>query len=152
VRCLDDEAWHGAPDLLKELIDGVATAYGVKAEMTYSRSVPPTVNDPLSTSMFVAAAEQTLGPEAVVTTPQSLGGEDYAWYLESVPGSYARLGVRPPGSTQELDIHQPMFDVDERAIGVGVHVMAATALNALWDDSTRVTEALPNATALSSGA
>ncbi|HEX3749498.1 MAG TPA: amidohydrolase [Streptosporangiaceae bacterium] len=148
VRCLDDEAWHGAPDLLKELIAGVATAYGVKAEMTYSRSVPPTVNDPLSTSMFVAAAEQTLGPEAVVTTPQSLGGEDYAWYLESVPGSYARLGVRPPGSTQELDIHQPMFDVDERAIGVGVHVMAATALNALWDDSTRVTEPLPNATAL----
>jgi amidohydrolase len=98
--------------------------------------VPPTVNDPLSTSMFTAAAEQTLGSGAVVTTPQSLGGEDFAWYLESVPGSYARLGVRPPGSTQELDIHQPMFDVDERAIGIGVHVMAATALNALWDDVT----------------
>jgi amidohydrolase len=134
IRCLDDEAWHGAPDLIRELIDSVATAYGVRAELTYSRNVPPTVNDPLSSAMLAAAAEQTLGADAVVTTPQSLGGEDFAWYLESVPGSYARLGVRTPGAAQELDIHQPSFDVDERAIGVGVHVLAATALNALWDD------------------
>jgi amidohydrolase len=136
IRCLDDEAWHGAPDLLRELIDSVATAYGVRAELTYSRNVPPTVNDPMSSAMLAAAAEQTLGSDAVVTTPQSLGGEDFAWYLESVPGSYARLGVRTPGSGQALDIHQPTFDVDERAIGVGLHVMAATAINALWDDVT----------------
>jgi amidohydrolase len=146
VRCLDDDAWHGAPDLLKELIDSVASAYGVYAEMSYSRNVPPTVNDPMSSAMFAAAAEQTLGPDAVVSTPQSLGGEDFAWYLESVPGSYARLGVRTPGSTQEVDIHQSTFDVDERAIGAGVHVMAATALNALWDDNTRITtEPVPGA-------
>ncbi|HEX4258702.1 MAG TPA: amidohydrolase [Streptosporangiaceae bacterium] len=136
IRCLDDEAWHGAPDLLRELIDSVATAYGVRAELTYSRNVPPTVNDPMSSAMLAAAAEQTLGSDAVVTTPQSLGGEDFAWYLESVPGSYARLGVRTPGSGQALDIHQPTFDVDERAIGVGLHVLAATAINALWDDVT----------------
>ena len=136
IRCLDDEAWHGAPDLLRELIDSVATAYGVRAELTYSRNVPPTVNDPMSSAMLAAAAEQTLGADAVVTTPQSLGGEDFAWYLESVPGSYARLGVRTPGSAQALDIHQPTFDVDERAIGVGLRVMAATAINALWEDVT----------------
>jgi amidohydrolase len=145
VRCLDDDAWHGAPDLLKELIDSVAGAYGITAEMTYQRNIPPTVNDAMSSAMFAAATEQVLGPDSVVTTPQSLGGEDFAWYLESVPGAYARLGVRTPGSTHELDIHRPTFDVDERAISVGVHVMAATALNALWDDSTRVTETLPGA-------
>jgi amidohydrolase len=145
VRCLDDEAWHAAPDLLKELIDSVANAYGVYAELNYQRNVPPTVNDMMSSAMFSAAAEQTLGPEAVVPTPQSLGGEDFAWYLESVPGAYARLGTRTPGSTQELDIHRPTFDVDERAISAGIRVMAATALNALWDDSTRVTDPLPGA-------
>jgi amidohydrolase len=145
VRCLDDEAWHAAPDLLKELIDSVASAYGVFAELNYQRNVPPTVNDAMCSAMFGAAAEQTLGPEAVVPTPQSLGGEDFAWYLESVPGAYARLGTRTPGSAQELDLHRPTFDVDERAISVGVRVMAATALNALWDDSTRVTEPLPGA-------
>jgi amidohydrolase len=146
VRCLDDDAWHSAPDLLKELIDSVASAYGVYAELNYQRNVPPTVNDAMSSAMFSAAAEQTLGPEAAVPAPQSLGGEDFAWYLESVPGAYARLGTRTPGSIQELDIHRPTFDVDERAISVGARVMAATALNALWDDSTRVTEPLPGAT------
>ncbi|MBV9448032.1 MAG: amidohydrolase [Streptosporangiaceae bacterium] len=135
VRCLDDEAWHSAPDLLKALIDSVALAYGVSAELVYDRNVPPTVNDSDSAAMLSTAAEAVLGHGGVVHTPQSLGGEDFAWYLESVPGALARLGTRVPGSAQSFDLHQPTFDIDERAIGVGVRVMAATALTALWDDS-----------------
>jgi amidohydrolase len=130
VRCLDDEAWHEAPDLLKALIESVASAYGVIANLDYQRNVPPTVNEPTSTAMLAAAAKQVLGADAVVPTPQSMGGEDFAWYLESIPGSLARLGTRRPGSAEDFDIHQPLFDVDERAIGVGVRVMAAVALTA----------------------
>ena len=63
-------------------------------------------------------------------TPQSLGGEDFAWYLESIPGALVRLGVRTPGS-ESLDIHQPSFDADERCIGVGVRLLAETAFTAL---------------------
>src|SRR6266536_1965845 len=131
VRCLDDEAWHAAPDLLKALIDSVASAYGVLAELSYQRSVPPTVNEPSSTALLSAAAEQVLGPDAVTTTQQSLGGEDFAWYLESVPGSLARLGTRVPGSGQDFDIHQPAFDIDESAIGIGVRLLSAAAIAAV---------------------
>jgi amidohydrolase len=130
VRCLDDEAWHEAPDLLKALIESVASAYGVIADLNYQRNVPPTVNEPTSTAMLSAAAKQVLGPDAVVSTPQSMGGEDFAWYLESIPGSLARLGTRRPGSGDDFDIHQPAFDVDERCIGIGIRIMAATALTA----------------------
>jgi amidohydrolase len=130
VRCLDDEAWHEAPDLLKALIESVASAYGVIADLDYQRNVPPTVNEPTSTAMLAAAAKQVLGADAVVSTPQSMGGEDFAWYLESIPGSLARLGTRRPGSAEDIDIHQAAFDVDERAIGIGVRVMAAVALTA----------------------
>jgi amidohydrolase len=136
IRTLDEEAWHSAPDLLKELIDSVASAYGVQAELVYSRNVPPTVNEATSVAMFSAAGEAVLGPGGVVHTPQSLGGEDFAWFLESIPGALARLGTRVPGSGDSFDLHQPTFDVDERAIGVGVRVMAATALTALWDEAT----------------
>jgi amidohydrolase len=136
VRCLDDEAWHSAPDLLGGLIESVASAYGVRAELIYTRSVPPTINEPASAAMLSAAAEAVLGRGSVVPTPQSLGGEDFAWYLESVPGGLARLGTRAPGSLVSYDIHQPTFDIDERAIGVGVRVLAATALTALWEEST----------------
>jgi amidohydrolase len=137
VRCLDDEAWHRAPDLLRSLIEPVASAYGVIAEVDYERNVPPTVNEPVSTAILEAAAAGVLGPAAVVPTPQSLGGEDFAWYLESIPGSMARLGTRTPGSADDFDIHQPAFDVDERAIGVGVRLLSATAVTALTDSAPR---------------
>jgi amidohydrolase len=142
VRCLDDEAWHAAPDLLKALIDSVASAYGVVADLTYVRNVPPTVNEAVSVAMLEAAADRVLGAEAVVPTPQSLGGEDFAWYLESVPGALARLGTRKPGSGDDFDIHQPTFDVDERAIEVGVRLLSATALTAISGGS-RAPDALP---------
>jgi amidohydrolase len=136
VRCLDDEAWHQAPDLLKALIEPVASSYGVIADLTYERTVPPTVNEAASTGLLETAAAEVLGGDAVVSTPQSLGGEDFAWYLESIPGTLARLGTRPPGSAQEFDIHQPTFDVDERAIGVGVRLLAGAALTALADGAS----------------
>ena len=145
VRCLDDEAWHDAPDLVKALIESVASAYGVVAELTYQRSVPPTVNEAISTAMIEAAADRALGTDAVVAAPQSLGGEDFAWYLESIPGSLARLGTRRPGSSDDFDIHQPAFDVDERAIGIGVRLMSATALTALGALGAVTPEPLPGA-------
>ena len=143
VRCLDDEAWHAAPDLLKALIDSVASAYGVVAEVSYVRNVPPTVNEAISTAMVEAAADRVLGADAVVPAPQSLGGEDFAWYLESIPGALARLGTRTPGSGDDFDIHQPTFDVDERAIAVGVRLMAATALTAMGGSGPTAPEPLP---------
>ena len=146
VRCLDDEAWHAAPDMVKSLVESVATSYGVVPDITYQRNVPPTVNDAVCTAMFDAAADRVLGPDSVTTAQQSLGGEDFAWYLESIPGALARLGTRVPGSTVSLDIHQPTFDVDERAIGIGVKTMVATAINALWDDGAMVAQPLPGVT------
>jgi len=133
VRCLDDAAWHEAPDLVKSLVESVASAYGVLPEISYQRNVPPTVNEAISTAMFEAAADRVLGPDSITEASQSLGGEDFAWYLDSIPGALARLGTRTPGSAADFDIHQAVFDVDERAIGYGVRLMAATALTAILD-------------------
>jgi amidohydrolase len=131
VRCLDNEAWEAAPALFGELVKSVAGAYRVTVELNYQRNVPATVNEPASAAMFATGAESVLGPDGVMPTQQSLGGEDFAYYLDCVPGALARLGTRPPGGA-DGDLHQPSFDVDERAIGVGVRVMVATALTALW--------------------
>ena len=146
VRCLDDAAWHEAPDLVKALLESVAAAYGVVPEISYQRNVPPTVNEAISTAMFEAAAERVLGPDAITEAPQSLGGEDFAWYLDSIPGALARLGTRTPGSAADFDIHQAVFDVDERAIGLGVRLMTATALTALHDGGAVASDSAPGAT------
>jgi amidohydrolase len=64
----------------------------------------------------------------VVETEQSLGGEDFAWYLDRVPGALARLGVRRPGDPVLRDLHQGSFDVDERAVELGVRLLSGTAV------------------------
>jgi amidohydrolase len=77
--------------------------------------------------MLAGAAAAVLGKDAVTETAQSLGGEDFAWYLHQVPGAMARLGSRAPGALTAGDLHQPTFDIDERVIGTGVRVLAAVA-------------------------
>jgi amidohydrolase len=89
------------------------------------------INDRLATAVVAGAAGAALGPDRVVEAEISMGGEDFAFYLDQVPGAMIRLGVGVPGSDTRLDIHSSGFDVDERAIGHGVRVMVHTALAAL---------------------
>ncbi|MFE7774118.1 amidohydrolase [Streptomyces sp. NPDC057445] len=128
VRCLDLHAWREAPDLVHAAIDEVATLHRAKSQINYVRGVPPVVNDPVVTELLYNAHAARRGELAVEDTEQSLGGEDFSWYLEHVPGAMARLGVRPPGSSARLDLHRGDFDVDEEAIRVGVELFTAAAL------------------------
>jgi amidohydrolase len=131
LRTLDPTAWAAAPELVGELVRELAAPYRAEVDVTYTRGVPPVVNDPAATELVARAVRTALGAAAAVPTTQSLGGEDFAWYLHEVPGALARLGVRPRGDTAHVDLHQPMFDVDEAAIEVGVRVLVATAWEAL---------------------
>ncbi|MCP9957606.1 MULTISPECIES: amidohydrolase [Streptomyces] len=128
VRCLDIEAWRGAPDQIHAAVDEVAALHGAKSQITYVRGVPPVVNDPVVAELLRESMERRRGPYTVEDTEQSLGGEDFSWYLEHVPGAMARLGVRRPGDPTHLDLHRGNFDVDEAAIKVGVELFTAAAL------------------------
>ncbi|MEV7235763.1 amidohydrolase [Streptomyces sp. NPDC051020] len=128
VRCLDLAAWREAPDLVHAAIDEVAGMHRAKSVIDYIRGVPPVVNDPAVTDLLAAAMAGRRGSYAIEDTEQSLGGEDFSWYLERVPGAMARLGVRTPGDTRRLDLHRGDFDADEEAITVGVELFTAAAL------------------------
>ncbi|WP_442813463.1 amidohydrolase [Streptomyces sp. NBC_01754] len=128
VRCLDLESWRQAPDMVHAAIDEVAGMYRAKTVINYIRGVPPVVNEAESIGLLDAAMTIRRGSYAIEDTEQSLGGEDFSWYLEKVPGAMARLGVRAPGDTRGLDLHRGNFDVDEEAITVGVELFTAVAL------------------------
>ncbi|GAA2972022.1 M20 family metallopeptidase [Streptomyces flavovirens] len=128
VRCLDLESWRQAPDMVHAAIDEVAGMYRAKTEINYVRGVPPVVNEAETIGLLDAAMTIRRGSYAIEDTEQSLGGEDFSWYLEKVPGAMARLGVRTPGDTRGLDLHRGNFDVDEEAITVGVELFTASAL------------------------
>ncbi|MEU6989748.1 amidohydrolase [Streptomyces sp. NPDC046465] len=128
VRCLDLRAWRDAPDLVHGAIQEIADLYRAKCEVNYIRGVPPVVNDPAIADLLGDAMAARRGRASVEDTEQSLGGEDFSWYLERVPGAMARLGVRKPGERTVRDLHQGDFDVDETAIAVGVELFTAAAL------------------------
>lgn len=130
VRALDRNAWRDAPDLVRQLIRDAVAGTGAQAEIDYSRGVPPVINDPTATAVISTAAGAALGPGQVTEAEVSMGGEDFAFYLEQVPGAMIRLGTGI-AAAGAMDIHQASFDVDERAIGYGVRVMVHTALRAL---------------------
>jgi len=130
MRCLDREAWHSAGELLDEVVKQVAAPYGVDVHLEHIRGVPPVVNSEHETALIEAAARAELGEDSVVLAPQSMGGEDFAWFLQGIPGSLMRLGTHVPGGA-EYDLHRGDFIVDERALAVGIKVLCAAALRSL---------------------
>jgi amidohydrolase len=131
VRCLELAGWQEAPDLLHELVSKMAETHLAKVALDYRRGVPPVVNEAVSIAQLETAMTRQFGAqgeEVVESTEQSLGGEDFSWYLEHAPGALARLGVRSPDDPQIRDLHQGRFDADERAIGIGVQLFASLAL------------------------
>src|SRR5699024_4785848 len=129
LRCLDARTREKAENLLQELITQVVAPTGVETEVSLVRGVPPVDNDEMCTRILDEAARAVLGPDALVLTEQSLGGEDFGWYLTAAVGAMARLGVRTPGG-RSYDLHRPDLVVDEGAVGAGARFLAQVAAGA----------------------
>jgi len=130
VRMLDAVAWADAEALVRGMIGEIVSPYGLEAVVDYRRGVPPVINEPESTRILGRAIDQALGPDGRVATTQSLGGEDFGWFLDRVPGAMARLGTRTPGGAT-YDLHQGNLRVDERATAIAARVLAEAALGGL---------------------
>ncbi|MDA2894638.1 M20 family metallopeptidase [Mycolicibacterium sp. BiH015] len=121
IRTASRETWLTLEDVVQEAIASLLAPLGIEYVVQYRRGVPPVVNEEIATRIMTHAIE-AIGPDVLADTQQSGGGEDFSWYLEEVPGAMARLGVWS-GRGPQLDLHQPTFDLDERALGVGVRLL-----------------------------
>ena len=131
LRTPDRDVWDRAEELLVDSLAAVVDPTGATWELRHARGVPPVVNHAAETDLLAGAGRRVLGPDGVVTSPRSAGGDSFAWYLERCGGSYARLGTHPAGAADRLDLHAGSFDVDESAVGIGVQVLVHAALDAL---------------------
>ncbi len=95
--------------------------------MEYERGTPPVVNDDALAAFVKATGESVLGKDAVAEHPPSMGAEDFASFLQRVPGAFARLGVGFAGRSV-VSLHSPEFDLDEKALPLGAALRAAVAL------------------------
>jgi amidohydrolase len=130
LRTAQHATWNELEPLVRSLVTALLAPTGVGYVLEHRRGVPPVVNDAVSADLLARAAERAVGLDAAVGTEQSSGGEDFGWYLEHVPGAMGRLGVWS-GSGDMSDLHQPTFDLDERALPVGVRTLAHAALATL---------------------
>ncbi len=105
-------------------------ALGVTTRVSYPEHYPPVVNTPDATAIARKAAIEIVGEEGVLPYPvPSLGGEDFSFYLQQVPGCFVRFGAKKQGN--DWPAHSSGFDFDERVLPVGAAFFANCALEAL---------------------
>jgi amidohydrolase len=111
-----------------EIAEGIARQHGLELDYQWIYGYPPVVNDPRATATSAAAAAEVLGPDRVVAlTRPSMAGEDFAFYLERVPGCYWFLNTMDPGRGIEHPNHSSRFDLDEDLLWVLTAVNLAAA-------------------------
>ena len=132
IRCADRDAWDRAEPAVRAAVTDIVAGSGAVAEIAYQRGTPPVVNDVRAARLMDSAARQVVGDAGVVETPRSMGADTFAWYGEMAPSAYARLGTHA-GDRPRRDLHASTFDIDERAIGIGVRVLVQAALRGLAD-------------------
>lgn len=117
---------------IRTMAAGVAAGHGCEATVTFpSPDYPATVNDAASWQLATEVAGAMLGETAVHQVPPVMGGEDFSYVLERVPGCFVGLGVANPAIGATFGVHHPKFLVDEDALPIGAALHAAMAMRML---------------------
>lgn len=126
VRLFNLDLWREMPKLLEEAVREIASTYGAHVDVEYLRGAPPVINHPTVIDSVAVAGRAILGRSGVRPSHQSLGSEDFSWFLEAARGALVRLGCAPDGNA--VDLHSPTFDADERCIEAGIAAGAGALL------------------------
>jgi len=126
VRTLNRQVRERTIAHIHRLAEGIESVTGTKLEVDFDEGTASVHNDPTITALVERVARELLGDDSVTQMPRpSMGSEDFAVYLEHVPGSMFRLGCAGERATWP-GLHTPTFDVDEKCLPVGAKILART--------------------------
>jgi amidohydrolase len=128
VRSFEPEIKDIAKKRLEEVAEGTAAAMGASVEFIYEEGYPPVVNDEAMVNFVMDITRKTLGEDRIAEIDPVMGGEDFAYYLQKVPGAFLFLGA---GDGFDLPHHHPAFDIDEKSLSQGTLLMTSLALEYL---------------------
>src|SRR5437879_2960433 len=131
VRTCGGSFFEDAPRLLEETAQGVAAAFGARAEVEYRRLSAPLVNNEKLSALMRDVAADLIGASNVRTGVRTMGGEDMSYFLEKVPGCFAFVGSAPRGTGRAAPHHSPTFDIDEESLVIGAELLTQTAIRYL---------------------
>lgn len=123
VRTLRPETRALAERRIKEVVEGVAAAFGTHAEVDFEHGYPAVVND----ADLVEVFKSSVGERVMGDPPPVMGGEDFSFYGLQVPACFYWLGLKAPDQTSYPNLHAPEFDFNDEALPVGVRAMCRLA-------------------------
>ncbi len=129
VRCLDTNLYEKLPQWIEKIVQNIASCYGAKASINFKSIAPPVYNDPDLTNLLSDCAKNFMDKENIVYLENpSLGAEDFAFFLQDVPGTMFRLGVA--GDQGCAPLHSGYFSLDERSLELGIKILSQTIVMA----------------------
>jgi hippurate hydrolase len=127
IRAVDPSVRELLHDEMRRVAEGIAATHRLRPELRLDLGTPPLVNSPETTAWARRAVAALLGEDALVPLGfLNLAGEDFAHYLERMPGCFLRIGAREPGG-EIVPAHAPRFYAAEESLFVGAAVLAETA-------------------------
>ncbi len=135
LRTLNGDVRRKTIEQIRQIAHGIGQTTETKIDAQFGNGSPSVDNDPAMIELFRRAVEDALGRGGVENIPRpSMGAEDFAFYLEHVPGAMARIGCASD-RTGRSPLHAPDFDIDEESLRVAARVMARSAI--LWSDPNK---------------
>ena len=128
VRTFEPSLQVLAEKRLREITEKTCQAFGASAEVEYVKGYPPLVNDESMVDFVLDMAQKVLGKDSVEDIDPVMGGEDFAYFLQKVPGTFLFFGM---GDGMEFPHHHPGFDMDEKALPQATLLMSFIALEYL---------------------
>jgi amidohydrolase len=133
VRTFDPSLQSLMRKRLGEITKGTAKTFGASADLEYDVGYPPLINDPASVEFVLKVVKKTLGKKKIAAFNPVMGGEDFAYYLQKVPGAFLFFGA---GDGTKFPHHHPGFDIDEKALPQATFLMTTLALEYLKEENT----------------
>ena len=129
VRCLDSNLYEKLPQWIESTVKNIASNYGANVNINFRSIAPPVYNDPKLTDLLSNCAKHFMDKENIIYLENpSLGAEDFAFFLQDVPGTMFRLGVA--GDEGCAPLHSGYFSLDERCLALGIKILSQTIVMA----------------------
>jgi metal-dependent amidase/aminoacylase/carboxypeptidase family protein len=120
-----------AHNRIHEIVNGICYSARAEAEIRIELGYPVLINDDAETAFAEHCARELFGDDRVFRAERLMASEDFAFYLEKVPGTFYRLGIRNEAQGITADIHNDHFTIDESSMKAGAAMQAYLAVRAL---------------------
>ncbi len=131
VRYMNTENRDKMDAEIHRIVAGIEAMFGVTVELTYTNDYPPLYNDPAVTEQVVASLQKGVGEYLTGISEYDMlsGSEDFAYYLQKIPGVFFYIGAKPKNTSNAYFNHHPKFDIDEDALLVAAKSVADVVLD-----------------------